>query len=58
MPTDAAPNEPLLILENISKVYPGVIALGGVSMRVMRGEVLALVAGLQFRLLERRIHYR
>jgi len=43
MPTDAAPNEPLLILENISKVYPGVIALGGVSMRVMRGEVLALI---------------
>ncbi|WP_196257845.1 sugar ABC transporter ATP-binding protein [Pelagibacterium limicola] len=35
--------QPLLALENISKVYPGVIALSDVTLRVHHGEVLALI---------------
>ena len=34
---------PLLLLENISKVYPGVVALSAVTMSVKPGEVLALI---------------
>tara|TARA_R100000365_G_C2748286_1_gene79406 strand:- start:675 stop:2288 length:1614 start_codon:yes stop_codon:yes gene_type:complete len=34
---------PMLSLENISKVYPGVVALSEVSLRVHKGEVLALI---------------
>ncbi|OJF99915.1 D-ribose transporter ATP-binding protein [Rhizobium sp. 58] len=34
---------PLLVLQNISKVYPGVVALCDVTMSVMAGEVLALI---------------
>ena len=34
---------PLLALENISKAYPGVVALSDVSLTVHRGEVLGLV---------------
>ena len=34
---------PLIVLDNISKVYPGVVALSGVTMTVMPGEVLALI---------------
>ena len=34
---------PLLLLENISKVYPGVVALSNVTMAVKPGEVLALI---------------
>ena len=36
-------SEPLLRLENISKVYPGVVALSGVSLDVWPGQVLALI---------------
>jgi galactofuranose transport system ATP-binding protein len=35
--------EPLLVMENITKSFPGVKALQGVSLRVARGEVHALV---------------
>lgn len=35
--------QPLLALENISKVYPGVVALSDVTLRVGAGEVLALI---------------
>ncbi|ODT79526.1 MAG: D-xylose ABC transporter ATP-binding protein [Pelagibacterium sp. SCN 64-44] len=38
-----AGTQPLLLLENISKVYPGVVALHDVTMAVMPGEVLALI---------------
>ena len=34
---------PLLVLENISKAYTGVVALSNVTMSVMAGEVLALI---------------
>lgn len=34
---------PLLVLENISKAYTGVVALSNVSMSVMAGEVVALI---------------
>jgi ribose transport system ATP-binding protein len=40
---DPNTRRPLLALENISKVYPGVIALSQVSLSVMPGEVLALI---------------
>ncbi|UJQ93376.1 sugar ABC transporter ATP-binding protein [Mariluticola halotolerans] len=36
-------SQPLLVLENISKVYPGVVALSDVAFHVMPGEVLALI---------------
>lgn len=35
--------QPLLALEHISKVYPGVVALSDVTLRVGAGEVLALI---------------
>src|SRR5262249_55520814 len=38
-----AMTEPLLELIAISKAYPGVMALSHVSLRVDRGEVLALI---------------
>ena len=34
---------PLLSLQNISKAYPGVVALSNVSLHLMAGEVLALI---------------
>lgn len=34
---------PLLVLDHITKVYPGVVALSDVSMQVMPGEVLGLI---------------
>ncbi|MCP8883190.1 sugar ABC transporter ATP-binding protein [Devosia sp. XJ19-1] len=41
---DAMPHpHPLLVLENISKVYPGVVALSNVTLSVRAGEVLALI---------------
>lgn len=43
MPTQVDARRPLLILENISKVYPGVVALSNVTMGVLPGEVLALI---------------
>ena len=43
MSLPTAPTEPLLVLDNISKVYPGVVALSGVTFHVMPGEVLALI---------------
>lgn len=36
-------NEYVLELENIVKIFPGVRALDGVSLRLKKGEVLALV---------------
>jgi ribose transport system ATP-binding protein len=36
-------SEPLLELSGISKTYPGVMALGNVSLRVGRGEVVGLI---------------
>src|SRR3954471_8118214 len=35
--------DPLLLMEGISKAFPGVIALQGASLRVARGEVHAVV---------------
>ncbi len=35
--------QPLLVLENITKIYPGVVALSNVTMTVKAGEVLALI---------------
>jgi ribose transport system ATP-binding protein len=35
--------KPLLVMEGITKVFPGVVALAGASLRVGRGEVHALV---------------
>ena len=43
MTSPGASPHPLLVLENISKVYPGVVALSNVTMSVMPGEVLALI---------------
>jgi ribose transport system ATP-binding protein len=43
MTTKADRKRPLLVLESISKAYPGVVALSNVSMSVMAGEVLALI---------------
>ena len=37
------PVDNILELKNISKFYPGVIALNDVSLRVKRGEVHALI---------------
>jgi len=37
------PSPPLLALENISKAYPGVVALSDVSLAVHAGEVLGLI---------------
>src|SRR3954471_18700882 len=42
MPTPAA-SPPLLEMRGIVKRFPGVIALGGVSLHLARGEVLALM---------------
>src|SRR3954453_11505017 len=38
-----AQTEPLLVMEGITKTFPGVLALQGASLRVGRGEVHALV---------------
>ena len=38
-----AQSTPLLSLQNISKAYPGVVALSNVSLHLMPGEVLALI---------------
>jgi len=43
MTSTTASAQPLLALENISKVYPGVVALSDVTLRVNAGEVLALI---------------
>ncbi|TDX85212.1 monosaccharide ABC transporter ATP-binding protein (CUT2 family) [Neorhizobium sp. R1-B] len=43
MMTKEDPKRPLLVLENISKAYTGVVALCNVSITVMAGEVLALI---------------
>lgn len=37
------PPRPLLVLENITKLYPGVVALSDVTISVWPGEVLALI---------------
>lgn len=43
MTPTSSDTQPLLVLENISKVYPGVVALSNVTMTVMPGEVVALI---------------
>ena len=43
MPTSLRDRPPLLELDGISKSYPGVKALDGVSLRLGRGEVLGLI---------------
>lgn len=43
MMTKVDQKRPLLVLENISKAYTGVVALSNVSMTVTAGEVLALI---------------
>ncbi|MBZ9653754.1 sugar ABC transporter ATP-binding protein [Phyllobacterium lublinensis] len=43
MTSESDRKRPLLVLESISKAYPGVVALSNVSMSVMAGEVLALI---------------
>ena len=43
MTSQESSQRPLLVLENISKVYPGVVALANVTMSIMPGEVLALI---------------
>lgn len=37
--------EYVLELENIRKEYPGVIALKDVTLRLKKGEILALIGG-------------
>ncbi len=39
----ADPSTPLLVMEGVTKSFPGVVALSGASLRVGRGEVHALV---------------
>lgn len=41
--TDQTSPAPLLRLENISKVYPGVVALSAVHLEIWPGEVVALI---------------
>ena len=45
MPEPAAPDgeTALLLMENVSKAFPGVVALQGASLQVARGEVHALI---------------
>jgi len=43
MEPSAAPPEPLLAMEGITKTFPGVLALDGASLRVARAEVHALI---------------
>ena len=37
------PNQPLLVIKSLTKLYPGVCALDGVNMEIMPGEIHALV---------------
>ncbi|KRA47728.1 sugar ABC transporter ATP-binding protein [Devosia sp. Root635] len=41
--TSPSPSAPLLVLENISKAYPGVVALSDVTLTVRASEVLGLI---------------
>jgi ribose transport system ATP-binding protein len=43
VPRMAEPAQPFLELDGISKVYPGVTALKGVSLSVARGEIVGLI---------------
>jgi ribose transport system ATP-binding protein len=43
VPRMAEPAQPFLELDGISKVYPGVTALKGVSLTVARGEIVGLI---------------
>ena len=40
---NASDNSPLLIVENVTKRFPGVTALSKVSLTLAKGEVLALI---------------
>ncbi|WFO76061.1 ABC transporter ATP-binding protein [Desulfurococcaceae archaeon MEX13E-LK6-19] len=42
-PSPSAKGEPIIVLRNITKRFPGVVALDKVSMDVRKGEVLALL---------------
>ena len=43
IPSPGAPGTPFLSLSGVGKTYPGVVALEGLSMDIMPGEVIGLV---------------
>lgn len=43
IPSPGAPGTPFLSLSGVGKTYPGVVALEGLSMDIVPGEVIGLV---------------